>query len=239
MTVGLLSFVKQIFSGSNQRLNINVANEGTHYLNIAKQFVWNADPTIINADGYPTTLPATSLWSCGMGLTPGYYGSWTWSWTGTASMEISGPTLLVPIGRDLLWIGWVNRRHPGQRRDEQPNQSHCGDTIRLEHSIHHAGRTGRHRNQGRRKNLGWLLNCGLLSSTIQMQIAGANSNTGANGNWTAVAIDTTSFYLQGIDLHQRAGVRWRNCGLCWSCYLIHFEHRHIFQFCEPHLLQNS
>ena len=196
MTVGLLSFVLQRPSsgGSNQRLNINIANEGTHYLNIAKQFVWNVDPTNMNADGYPAALPATS-WQCGMGLTPGYYGSWTWSWTGTASMEISGPPLIVLGGGTYFGLG-------GSTGDIQSNAtitSQANPAVVFNfgwniQSIASGGPGGTAIKVAAKT--GWLSQFA-AGSTIPMQIAGANSNTGANGNWTAVVIDTTSFYLQG------------------------------------------
>src|SRR5258708_138548 len=77
-------------ASNTQRTVINVPNQGQHYLNIAKQFVWNIDPTIINSDGYPTSTPPYP-WVCNPSMTLGYYGSWTWSWTGTASMLFTPP----------------------------------------------------------------------------------------------------------------------------------------------------
>ena len=110
MTVGLLSFVLQRPSsgGSNQRLNINVANEGTHYLNIAKQFVWNVDPSNMNADGYPAALP-TNSWSCGMGLTAAAItvaGHGVGQRLEAASMQLSsGPPLIVLSGGTYFGLG--------------------------------------------------------------------------------------------------------------------------------------
>ena len=181
--------------GANaQALNINIANEGNHYLNIAKQFVWNVDPTIINADGYPTQVPTTS-WGCGMGLTPGYYGSWTWSWSGTASMQCSGPPLIVVSGGTYFGLA-------GSTGDIQGNAlmaSQTNPTVVFYfgwniQSITSGGPGGTAIKIVAKT--GWVGQFA-VGNTIQMQIAGANVNTGANGNWTAVVIDSSSFYLQG------------------------------------------
>ena len=182
-------------SASNtQRTVINIPNEGNHYLNIAKQFVWNVDPTIINADGYPTTTPTTS-WGCGMGLTPGYYGSWTWSWTGTASMQCSGPPLIVLSGGTYFGLA----RSSGDIQGNALMASQTNPTVVFQfgwniQSITSGGPGGTAIKIVAKT--GWVGQFA-VGNTIQMQIAGANVNTGANGNWTAVVIDKTSFYLQG------------------------------------------
>ena len=182
-------------SASNtQRTVINIPNEGQHYLNIAKSFAWNTDPTIINADGYPTTTPTTS-WGCGMGLTPGYYGSWTWSWTGTASMQCSGPPLIVLAGGTYFGLA-------GSTGDIQGNAtitSQNNPTVVFQfgwniQSITSGGPGGTAIKIVAKT--GWVSQFA-VGTTIPLQITGANVNTGANGNWTAVVIDTTSFYLQG------------------------------------------
>ena len=192
----LLSFGKipVVSGGSNQRLNINVQNEGDHYLNIAKQFVWNVDPTNMNADGYPAALP-TNPWSCGMGLTPGYYGSWTLSWTGTASMQISGPPLIVLGGGTYFGLG-------GSTGDIQGNatitsQANPAVVFQFGWNIQSITSGGPGGTAIKIVNkTGWVGQFA-VGNTIPIQITGANTNTGANGNWTAVVIDATSFYLQG------------------------------------------
>ena len=84
-------------ASNTQRTVINVPNQGQHYLNVAKQFVWNTDPRIIDTDGYPISTPSYA-WVCNPSMTLGYYGSWTWSWAGTASMLFTPPIIVLSGG---------------------------------------------------------------------------------------------------------------------------------------------
>jgi hypothetical protein len=183
-------------SASNtQRTVINVPNQGQHYLNIAKAFQWQyVDPSIMNSDNYPTSTPSTS-WAANPGFPLGYFGSWTWSWTGTASMKYAGPVIVIKsnfgAASDYSSISIISQNNPTlvfqfgwniQSISQGASNGSGGNLIRINVKI------------------GWLAG-GIVGQKVQ--ISGATA-TGANGTWTIASQDATNTYF---DL---AGTTWVN-----------------------------
>lgn len=180
-------------SASNtQRTVINVPNQGNHYLNIAKSFAWGFDPSTspTNSDGYPTSDPTTP-WVCNPSFTLGYYDDWRWSWTGTASMQLT-PPIIVNSGGAYLGL----RTNTGDISGNATISSQTNPDVRFQ-----CGWNIQSITSGPGGTIKIVVKTGWVTysagSIIPMQISGTASNTGANGIWNAVVIDNSSFYLQG------------------------------------------
>ena len=87
---------------NNHRVTINVP---AGYLNIAKTFAFNIDPTNQSSDGYPVTAPS-SAWASNPGMPGGYYGYFVWKFSGQGSMQMSGSSVIVTSGgTNIVEIG--------------------------------------------------------------------------------------------------------------------------------------
>lgn len=190
-----------------QRSVINVpTSNGLTFLNIAKTFNWlgqsGADLAVISSDGYPTA-PLATQWGCNPSMPLGYYGTFIWSWSGVMSMEYAGSSIIVVHGGANFGLGadsgdiqsgpaMVSRANPSaeiqfgwniQSISQSPTSNGSGGFLIRVHM-----------------KTAWIATnqFGSPSGQAAVQIVGANSNTGANGIWTAVDNnDNTTLDLLG------------------------------------------
>src|SRR6266704_3370265 len=88
---------------NNNRVTINVPGGAIYYANLAKGFGFIPDPTNQDANGYPVTTPAAIIGS-NPSMPANYYGTFTWSWNGTGSMQILGaPPIVVTSGGTAIF----------------------------------------------------------------------------------------------------------------------------------------
>jgi hypothetical protein len=78
--------------GNHQRVTVNADPSGTQYLNLAKGMPWfvsNANCSsapCADSNGYPNQKPTSSI-TANASFPAAYYGTITWSWSGTGSMQ--------------------------------------------------------------------------------------------------------------------------------------------------------
>src|SRR5882762_6865618 len=86
---------------NNNRVTINA---NAFFLNLAKGWqVSGQDPTLVSSDGYP--LSASTVMVGNMPLPSAYFDMYYWSWSGTASMQLLGPTAIVYTGGAFTGLG--------------------------------------------------------------------------------------------------------------------------------------
>ena len=180
---------------NNNRVTINAP---AGYLNIAKTFAFNIDPTNQSSDGYPVTTPSSS-WTAGSSpsMPAGYYGSFVWKFSGQGSMQVFGSVVVTSGGTSIVGLGTntgdasgnvtiLSQTNPRvvfafgwniQAISQGASNGSGGNFIRI------STKTGYFANGG--------------ATGLVVNITGANTNTGANGTWTVTQIDNQTFDLQG------------------------------------------
>src|SRR5216684_4094257 len=97
MTVGILNYG---FPDNIKRITLNAP---LGVINLAKGFGFNVDPTNQSANGYPVTTPAAGTFGSNPNMPGGYFGTFTWSWSGQGSMQITAsPPIIVTSGSSLF-----------------------------------------------------------------------------------------------------------------------------------------
>ena len=215
MTVGLLSFVSSRggSSSNNSRTNINVP-PGNIWINIAKGFLWGGpwgpgpDPANSSPDGYPLTSPASS-WGCNPAMPQGYFGNLIWKWSGIGTMNMIGQSMLVsscPANSiDLLGAATSGAISGNIQLGGYAGNPSVPTSPRI---VFQFGWAIQSISQGASNGLGGnyirinIVTAGYNSggyAGMQVLIAGANSNTGANSGtpWQVIPNDAQSFDLAG------------------------------------------
>ena len=182
------------------RVTINVpAVQAGLYLNFAKGFGWPPlDPTTTSSDGYPSSTPASNI-GCNAFLDSSYSGNYVWKWSGTASMEIlSGGPLIVITGGAFVGLGTDSGDFNTGANVTIASQTNPRVVFAFGFFIQSIS-------QGASNGLGGnLIRIGLKTNYaagsfggMTMTVAGANTNTGANGQWVINQIDNQTFDLEG------------------------------------------
>ena len=200
-TIGVATLLPASASASSgvndSRVTINVQ---MGYLNIAKTFFFNIDPTNASSDGYPLTTPSRN-WGCNPSMPLGYYGDLVWKFFGQGSMQILAQSILVSSTSTRTTIHELGGATSGAASGNITISGQANPRIVFQFgwNIQSISR-GASNDQG-----GNLIRVtvpkdnfdrGGFSGAV-VAITGANSNTGANGTWTVTRIDAQAFDLQG------------------------------------------
>jgi hypothetical protein len=186
---------------NNNRVTINVPSVRSGlYLNMAKGFPWPPlDPTTTSSDGYPTSTPSSTI-GCNPFLDQTYFGNYVWKWSGSASMELlSGGPMIVVTGGAFMGLGTNSGDFNTGANVAIVSQTNPRVVFAFGFYIQSIS-------QGASNDLGGnLIRIGLKKNYANganftgttFNVAGANSNTGANGNWVVNQVDNQTFDLEG------------------------------------------
>ena len=182
---------------NDSRVTINVQ---MGYLNIAKTFFFNIEPTNASADGYPLTTPSHS-WGCNPSMPLGYYGDLIWKFSGQGSMQILAQSILVSSTSASTTIHELRGSISGAVSGNITISGQTNPRIVFQFGWNIQS-IGRGASDDNGHNLIRVIvpkdnfDRGGFTGAI-VAISGANSNTGANGTWTVTRIDPQTFDLQG------------------------------------------
>jgi hypothetical protein len=210
MTVGLLSLAQP---GNSSRVTINSTSQA--YLNLVKSMSFDQQITNISSDGYPVASPTVALLNRGSTKMPGgYYGTFTMSWGGSASLQLNGPAIVVSSGGTVVFS--INASSGDQAASSNINiQSQTATAVAVPSATPLVFAFGWNIQSISNNGLGLIrINCktnyvGSSTSHIQtgidqngnvgalVNITGANVNTGANGLWSIINVGASSFDLVG------------------------------------------
>ena len=176
---------------NNNRVTINPDNG---YANLAKGFTWNVDPTNQSSDGYPVTTPSVA-WLANISMPAGYYGNFVWKWSGQGSQQLQcGPAICVSTNTTILPSTFLSNGDFAGGSLTIIGQSAPRTVLAFGWNIQSISQGTSNGSGGFliRVNVksGYLALGGGNGSTIQ--IAGCNSNTGANNTGTSTWTITNS-----------------------------------------------
>jgi hypothetical protein len=199
-TIGVATLLPAAASASSDlndsRVTINVQ---MGYMNLAKTFFFNIDPTNASSDGYPLSTPSNS-WGCNPSMPPGYYGDLVWKFSGQGSMQILGQSVLISSASARTTIYELVGATSGAVSGNITISGQTNPRIVFRfgwkiQSIVRGASNGQGGNLIRvtvpKNNFDWGGYTGAL-----VNITEANPNTGANGTWTVTRIDAQTFDLQ-------------------------------------------
>lgn len=179
---------------NNNRVTINAI---ASYLNLAKGFGFAPIPGNQDANGYPVTTPASVI-SSNPTMPAGYYGTFTWSWQGTASMQIlSAPPIVVASGGTAIFEIGTNSGDKGPSNLTLSSQANPSIVFAFGWNIQSisAGAGGVITINTKTNYVA--SGSGYTVTGSLVNITGANANTGANGTWTITNKTASSFDLVG------------------------------------------
>lgn len=193
-----MSWLPLFSSGNNNRVTINAT---TGFMNLSKAWIWQSgglvgsDPANQTSNGYPLTTPSSN-WT-GTGFNPAnYYGTFTWSWSGQGSMQIPDVPLVVTSGGSVITELGTNS---GDLAGNVSIISATAPSVVLAfgwaiQSISQGASNGLGGNLIRiNVKTGFLNHDSVPTKLPSVNIAGAVSNTGANGTWEMTNVDATTF----------------------------------------------
>src|SRR5258708_3262177 len=187
-----------VTSTNTNRVTINAS---LGFLNLAKNFYFNIDPANASSDGYPVVAP-TSGWNANIAMPLGYYGNFVWKFSGQGSMQIAAQSILVSSTSATTTIVELHGATSGSVSGNITISGQTNPRVVFQfgwniQSIGPGASNGAGGNLIRVTVPTGNFDQGGATGT-QVNISGANSNTGVNGiTWTVNRVDPQTFDLQG------------------------------------------